>query len=242
MDSRHDAFGHMLLDHYEGDRSGREIVERDDGYFDVSSGPESYFRSFRDWPRHEKEAMQYVRGRVLDIGCGAGRHSIYLQGKGFNVTGIDVSPLAVKVCRARGLRHANVMSVTRIPSSLGVFDTLLMMCNNFGLFGTPARTRWLLRRFRNLTSDRARIIAESNHVYSTTSPFHLDYHRRNRKLGRMAGQLRLRVRHRTYVTPWFDYLLVSQPEMRELLQGTGWHVERFVESGGAPYIAVIEKD
>lgn len=242
MDPKHDAFGHMLLDYHEGDLSGREIVERDDGYFDVSSGPGSYFTSHRDWPPHEKEAMRLVEGRVLDIGCGAGRHSIYLQGKGFDVTGIDVSPLAIKVCKARGLRRAEVVSVTRLGPSPGVFDTLLMMCNNFGLFGTPERARWLLRRFKRLTSDEARIIASSTHVYQTTSPFHLAYHRLNRKRGRMAGQLRLRVRHRTYATPWFDYLLVSQPEMRELLEGTGWHVERFLESGGASYIAVMEKD
>jgi SAM-dependent methyltransferase len=242
MDDRHDAFGHMLLDYHEGDRSGREIVERDDGYFDVSSGPDSYFRSYREWPPHEKEAMRYVRGRVLDIGCGAGRHSIYLQNRGFDTTGVDVSPLALRVCRARGLRKTQLLSITQLGPDLGVFDTLLMMCNNFGLFGSPGRARWLLRRFKKLTSENARIIAESNHVYRTTSPFHLEYHRRNRAGGRMAGQLRLRVRHRTYVTPWFDYLLVSQPEMRELIEGTGWHVVRFLESGGAPYIAVMEKD
>ena len=57
----------------------------------------------------------------------------------------------------------------------------------------------------------------------------------------MAGQLRLRIRYRTYATPWFDYLLVSKDEMRSILDGTGWQVARFIDSRGPAYVAVIEK-
>ena len=58
----------------------------------------------------------------------------------------------------------------------------------------------------------------------------------------MGGQIRIRVRYQTYVTPWFDYLFVSPAELKDLLGGTDWHVERLVDSGGPSYIAVIEKD
>ncbi|HDO42228.1 MAG TPA: methyltransferase domain-containing protein [Candidatus Bathyarchaeota archaeon] len=61
----------------------------------------------------EQEAMKFIRGRVLDIGCGAGRHSIYLQNKGFNVIGIDISPLAIKVCRLRGLKKAEIICLLK---------------------------------------------------------------------------------------------------------------------------------
>jgi len=69
-----------------------------------------YFSTFEEWWLIEKKAMEFVKGKVLDIGCGAGRHSIYLQEKGFDVTGIDISPLAVKVCRLRGLKKTEVYS------------------------------------------------------------------------------------------------------------------------------------
>jgi SAM-dependent methyltransferase len=236
-----DAFGHMLLDYLNGDRSGREIVERDDGYFDVSGGPAAYFTEYREWLLHERQAMQYASGRVLDIGCGAGRHAIHLQGKGHDVTGVDVSPLALKVARSRGLTKTKRLAATQVNASLGVFDTVTMLGNNFGLFGSRGRARWLLRRLKGMTSDDARIIAESNHVYRTADKFHLDYHRLNRRRGRMSGQVRLRIHYRRYATPWFDYLLVSQSEMEDILDGTGWRVERFLESGFAPYIAIIEK-
>jgi len=233
-----DAFGHMLYDCHRGQRA-QEIVENDAGYFDTGSGPLGYFREYAEWAPHEKQAIKLARGRVLDIGCGAGRHAVYLQGKGLEVVGIDQSPLAVKVCRLRGLKQAKVLRATQVSSRQGTFDTILMLGNNFGLFGSFKRARWLLNRFHKLTSDKARIIAESNHPYATKNPWHLKYHELNRKRGRMPGQLRIRVRYQTYVTPWFDYLIVSKPEMKEMLKGTGWQVERFIDSDRSAYIAVI---
>ena len=235
-----DAYGHELYDFYLGKDVG-EIVERDDGYIESSGGPQAYFAEYKDWHSYEKKAIRYARGCVLDIGCGAGRHSVYLQNKGHDVLGIDVSPLALKVCKSRGLKRTRNTSITRISAQLGTFDTILMLGNNFGLFGGFKRARWLLKRFHNMTSDDARIIAASLDPYDTNEPLHLAYHRRNRKKGRMGGQLRIRVRYQTYATPWFDYLIVSRPEMRRILEGTGWHLAHVCESGGPIYIAIIEK-
>jgi len=109
---REDAFGHMLWDFHRGKPHGTEIVERDDGHFDAAGGPSAYFAEYKDWSSHEKKAMQYADGRVLDVGCGAARHSLYLQKKGLDVLGIDVSPLAVKTSRARGLRKVKALSIT----------------------------------------------------------------------------------------------------------------------------------
>ena len=133
-----DAYGHEMYDYFEGN-GGFEIVERDDGFFDISGGPKGYFSEYEDWPPHHKKAMEYVIGRVLDIGCGAGKHSLYLQKKGFDVLGIDVSPLAIKACKLRGLRKVRVLSITQISSRLGKFQTVLMLGNNFGLFGSFKR-------------------------------------------------------------------------------------------------------
>src|SRR5207249_3713127 len=102
MNDDQDAYGQEVYDYLQGEK-GCEIVERDDGFFDAASGPLAYFAGYRQWPSHYKKAMRYVRGRVLDIGCGAGRHALYLQEQGCEVVGIDISPLAIEVCRRRGL-------------------------------------------------------------------------------------------------------------------------------------------
>jgi predicted RNA methylase len=241
LKSNQDAYGHLVWDYFKK-RSGQEIVERDDGLIDPSNMlPAYYFAQHKNWIPDERRAMQFVKGKVLDVGCGAGRVALYLQEKGFDVSGIDISPLAVRVCKLRGLRKCKVLPAARI-SQLGVkFDTLLMFCNNFGLFGSYKRGRAMLRSFSKATTETARIIAASLDPHKTRDPAHLAYQRMNRRRGRMPGQVRIRIRYRTYMTPWFDYLLVSRKEMRQLIAGTGWRIKRFLNSGTPYYIAIITK-
>jgi SAM-dependent methyltransferase len=235
-----DAYGRQVYDQYLG-KETCESVERDDGFIDTSGGAPAYFAEFRDWPMHQKRAAKFVTGRVLDVGAGAGRWSLHLQSRGHEVVAIDNSPLALKTCRLRGVKDARLVPVTRIGPALGRFDTILMMGNNFGLFGNPRRARWLLRRLKAVTNPGARIVAESNDPHKTTNPVHLRYQRFNWRRGRLAGGLRIRVRYQDSCTPWFDYLIVSRREMEAILDGTGWRVMRYIDSGGSSYVAVIEQ-
>jgi len=238
---REDAFGHMLLDHLEG-RRANEVIERRDGHIDVSSGPGGYFDPFRRWLPPERRAMRYVRGRVLDVGVGAGRVALHLQERGHEVVGIDNSPLTVEVARRRGVRDARILPFAEIGPELGVFDTVVMMCSNFGLFGSAAGAKRLLRRLRGLTTDDARILAGSRDPYGTDNPSHLAFQKQNRARGRMSGQLRIRVRHGPYRGRWFDYLLVSPDEMRELAATGGWAVDRIVaDEGDDYYVGILRK-
>jgi hypothetical protein len=117
-----------------------------------------------------------------------------------------------------------------------------MLGNNFGLFATPAKARRLLRRFKTLTGPGATLIAESLNVYVTNEPDHLAYLAANRARGRMSGQIRIRARYKRFVTPWFDYLMVSPAEMDTLLEGTGWRVaKRYAAAGARLYTTVIER-
>jgi SAM-dependent methyltransferase len=235
-----DAFGREIWDHFHGE-SAQEIVERDDGGIAVSGGPENYFREYAEWYQYEKKAIALARGRVLDVGSGAGRVALYLQSRGLEVVGIDNSPLALKVCRARGVKRVKLLPFARINRQLGVFDTVVMYGSNFGLFGSFTRARRLLRRLDRMTSPDARILGSTLDPYQTKEPMHLAYHRRNRARGRMGGQVRIRIRYKNYATPWFDYLLVSKKELAEILEGTGWRAARFFDTDGGRYIAVIEK-
>lgn len=240
LKTHEDAFGRELLDYMNG-QNRCEIIERDDGYLDVNADLQVYFEPFENWPAHHRRAMRHAKGRVLDVGCGAGRHAIYLQKNGREVTGIDLSPLAVRVSRMRGLRDARVMSITHMSPSLGRFDTVLMLANNFGLVGNLVRAQWLLKRFRRITTDDAVILAESTDPYADPSAAHKRYQKRNGERGRMPGQLRLRLRYRQYRTPWFDYLLVSKREMKRIVEGTGWYVDRFIDSDGPIYIGILKR-
>src|SRR5215210_202107 len=193
--------------------------------------------------------MTYVDGtRVLDIGCGTGRHALYLQKeKGFDVFGIDTSPLAIRVCKLQGLKKARVQSIIEFTLTHTKrvrnysFDTILMLGNNFGLFESFTRARWLLQKFDKMTCNDASIIAQSMDPYKTNERAHLMYHQLNRIKGLMPRQIRMRVRYKNYKSRWYDYLLVSKQEMQNIVSGTGWKIERFLDSTDAPgvYIVII---
>ena len=240
--SRNDAFGLEMWACYKGGPPF-EIVERDDGYIDAANSTGQYFAQFKDWPERQKRGMKFVRGdNALDVGCGAGRVSLHLQSKGFRVTAIDSSPLAVRTSKKRGVKNARVLAFENL-ARIGEngFDTVVMFGNNFGLFGNVRKAKRLLKQLHRTTTDGAVLIAETINPYKTTNPLHRRYQRRNRQRGRMAGQIRIRIRFQAIATPWFDYLFVSPDEMRHILTGTGWKATRFIDAERPSYVAVIEK-
>jgi SAM-dependent methyltransferase len=237
-----DAFGNAVWDHAHG-TNAFEIIERSDGYVALASGPSEDLAEPASWAPHLQAALQrHAHGRVLDIGCNAGRHALYLQQDGLDVLGVDVSPLAIAVAKERGLAHAQVLSIDELSGDLGLFDTILMLGNNFGLFGSAAKARRLLRRFKSFTRPGATLIAESLNVYGTKDPDHLAYLAANRERGRMSGQIRMRARYKRFATPWFDYLMVSPQELETLVTGTGWRVtSRFPATTARFYTYIIER-
>jgi 2-polyprenyl-3-methyl-5-hydroxy-6-metoxy-1,4-benzoquinol methylase len=154
---------------YKGEEAA-EIVERDDGYFNATPGnPKSYFSEYEDWSPLDRKAMELVKGRVLDIGCGAGRHSLYLQNKGFDVLGIDRSPLAIRVCKLRGLKKARVMPIEELDFKPNSFDTVIMMGSNFGLFGGFKKAKRILKKLHKMTSKNVLTIASTRDTYRLAS-------------------------------------------------------------------------
>lgn len=242
MKTDRDAYGRQLLAQYEGQEPTAEIVERDDGYVDTGSEAGAYFEPYSRWPAIEQRAIKFAQGRVLDIGCGAGRHALYLQEKGLDVTGIDSSPGAIKVCRLRGVKKALVRPISDLDKfKAGSFDTVLMLGNNFGLFGSAAGAERLLNKLSRITSSDAIIIAGTRDPHITTNADHLRYQRLNKKRGRLPGQIRLRVRFGKITGEWMDYLLASPREMETLLKGSGWEIERLIGTGEPSYFAIIRK-
>jgi SAM-dependent methyltransferase len=235
-----DAFGLVLSDLLAGKRA-MTIVERDDGYMDAENSS-FYLQEFRRWPAVERQALRYARGRVLDVGTGAGRVALELQRRGRRVVGIDVSPGAARVARKRGVKDVRMARLEDLDDSLGRFDSVVMFGNNLGLLGTRAKAKRILRRLYAITTEHGRIVATNYDPHHTKDPHNISYHRRNRARGRMPGQIRLRLRHRHLTSPWMEWLFLSPRELEDLLGGTGWRTRRILPGHDHEYAAVIEKE
>ncbi len=242
MDPADDAYGQAIRDYHERGE-GFELIERDDGYVDLTGGPELYFTEYEEWPEWTRHGFEFVEGLVLDVGCGAGRHALYCKRQGHEVVGIDVSPNAVAVAEDRGLERVRQLDVADVDDLNETFDTVLMLGNNFGLVGTRETAPDRLAALARVTTDDARIVAETRDVTATDAEHHLAYHERNRERGRLPGAVRMRARYRQYTTDWFDYLMVSPAQLRAMLDETPWTATELfhAEDGSGQYVAVLEK-
>ena len=236
-----DAYGALLWAHIK-DGEEIEIVERDDGTIDAHEGVWHYFTEYHAWFEEEKEAVAYASGQVLDIGCAAGRVCLYLQEEGHKVTGIDNSQGAVELARGYGVKRAYCRSVTQIDARMGRIDTFLMFGHNFGLFGNERRARWLLRRFKNLCGDDGLIVATSRDSTISDLPADAAYRKRNVREGKLPGQMRVRIRYRDIVGPWFDFIFASKQDVTRIVEGTGWQVSHFIDGEAGSFAVIREKN
>lgn len=218
-----DAFGRLLLDFLAGE-AGQASLERDDGSRGPALPASVFFAGHDEWADAEREVFEHVSGRVLDVGAGAGRHSLEAARRGCDVVAMDISPGAVETCRRRGVRDVRLLPLEDIGPSLGVFDTVLMMCGNFGLVGDREKARTIFERLAGLTPDEGRIILDTVDPYLDADESDLAYADRNRRRGRMAGQVTIRLRYGRRATRWFELLNVSAAELEDVLTGTGWTV------------------
>jgi SAM-dependent methyltransferase len=236
-----DLFADVLWQYYETSRADLRN-EREDGF----RGQEDvawYFTTYRDFPEREKRALKFARGRVLDIGCGAGRHSLYLQRRGMRVTAIDQSAHIVELARVRGVVDARIVNACgKLPFRKGAFDTALLFGNNLGICGTLPRFRRMLRQLHRVTSPRGRILATTRQP-STTNPAHRSYLRKNLARGRAIGQIRLRLLSGNRRSAWFDLLLLSPTDLMQIAAREGWELMHVFPSENFEqgYAMVLEK-
>ena len=235
-----DTFGLYLMDAHRG-RDDPHIIERDDGHINANiSSTRRYFSGYSDWPIPEQQATSYAHGTILDLGCGAGRHSLHLQGKGHRVLAADTSPLAIQVAKERGVKRAIVADASSFAPDEAI-DTVLLLGNGLGLFGTPENARIQLKRFHSFTSGDATVILDTIDPHVSTNPSHTEYHKRNRRRNRLIGQIRLRHRYEVYASPWFDFFMTSLEESRGILEGTGWMIERTINANEPWYWMILGK-
>jgi SAM-dependent methyltransferase len=237
-----DTFGAALLDWVRGG-SAPEVIERDDGHVEEGAGPEAYLSGFVDWPAAERHSVKLMRGRILDAGCGAGRVSLVLQERGFEVVGIDESPLAIQAARHFGVADARRMTVDQLTKGIETFDSVLLYGNNFGLFRNPERARRILTAWATCAATGTRVFAESTNAYTGGAPIvDRHYYHRNKILGLAPGTARFRILFKESRGPQLTWLFVSQREMHHIVRGTGWSIEQVLTDGPTePYVAVLER-
>lgn len=155
-----DLFGKALLDFQNGNYS--EDITTSTNISDEDVLPLPYlFRDYKDMPKLEQKALKLSKGSVLDMGCGSGSHSIYLQKKGFKVKAIDISKGAIEVSKQRGVLRADVLNILDEPET---FDTILLLMNGTGIFQELTQVSKYLSHLKSLLNPNGQILIDSSDI------------------------------------------------------------------------------
>lgn len=153
-----DILGKALLDYFHGNNTEDILTETHISEEDVLPLP-YLFRNYEEMPPVEQKALELAKGKVLDAGCGAGNHALYLQEKGLDVTAIDLSHGAIEVCKLRGVRNAKTVDILEVTEK---YDTILLLMNGTGIFQNLASAPKYLNHLKSLLHPGGQILIDSS--------------------------------------------------------------------------------
>lgn len=236
-----DLFGDALRDYHAGTRSRMLTIRRDDGYMDAHD-PRLYFTA--DPFAHEKDLLAQAEGPVLDVGSGAGRTLLWLQHRGLEATGIDLSPGAVTVACDRGckdVREADALIADDGVLPMDAFQTVVLFGNNVGIGGTIDGAATLLKRIARATKPGGRLLVTGLDIADTSAPQHLAYHAKNRDRGRPIGEIRMRFEYEDDLDGWVPWFHPEPEELERLAQDAGWRLDQRAPGSGPFYARIFER-
>lgn len=200
------------------------------------------FRGYQQMPPIEQKAMQLAHGRVLDVGCGAGSHSLYLQNnQKLEVTAIDVSPRAIEVCRARGIEKAYVQDVMtmELQSNAPLFDTLLLLMNGTGICGKLVNIFTFFQKLKSLLQPKGQILIDSSDLIymfdkdqdgGVWIPTETDYY----------GELTFELTYKGEKETPFPWLYLDYHTLENAALSNGLSCERVMEGSHYDYLARLQ--
>lgn len=157
-----DLFGKAILD-YQTNSSPENIITSTSISEDDEMEVAYLFRSFDKMPAIEQKALQLANGKTLDIGCGAGSHSLYLQNeRNINVHSIDISKNAIQACLLRGLKNIRAIDVLDLENEK--YDTILLLMNGTGIFETLEKSTIYLQKLKSLLNPNGQILIDSSDI------------------------------------------------------------------------------
>ena len=161
-----DLFGKAILD-FQTNNSPEDLITETSISEQDEMSVGYLFRSYDEMPKLEQKALQLANGKILDVGCGAGSHSLYLQNeRNLDVHSIDISKQAVEACKLRGLKNVQVQNILEMDSNNpeNKFDSILLLMNGTGIFGTLKETTTYLQKLRSLLNANGQILIDSSDI------------------------------------------------------------------------------
>jgi SAM-dependent methyltransferase len=230
-----DLFGKAILD-FQTNNSPEDLITETS----ISEADEMrvayLFRSYDDMPKMEQRALQLAKGKVLDVGCGAGSHSLTLQNdRNLDVYSIDISANAIQACALRGLKKAKVQDIMTLENEK--FDTILLLMNGTGIFGTLKETPKFLLKLKSLLNPNGQILIDSSDII-----YMFDNDEDGEKwitANGYYGELTFTVSYKNEIEKTFPWLYLDYNTLQNAAFANGLQCELIMEGAHYDYLAKL---
>ena len=235
MNSMMDPMGRAIADYFKNKKASKLRVFSP--MFEEDEIPlTTLFRSYESMPKIERTALDLAKGRVLDVGAGAGCHSLILQERGMDVTAIDISPLSVETMKERGVKKVLEQDFFTLE---GQYDTILMLMNGIGIVGTLERLPKFFGQLDKILAPGGQVLCDSSDISYVFEgedgmidiPNEMEYY----------GEHSFQMQYKDTIGEPFDWLYIDADTLREQASKNGYAVEVVAKGEHYDYLARITK-
>lgn len=234
MKDENDIIGIALKDYF-NTHSDEVIVVHSPDFDDDEFYSSLYFRDFEDMPDVEKMALKYCKGKVMDIGAGAGSHALHLQNNGFEVIGLDSSHGACEIMQKRGLQNVICADIFNYQAS--GFDTLLLLMNGIGVCGSIFRLKEFLSMSALFLNKGGQIIFDSSNLSYLFTSEELEEFKTNDYP--YYGEIEFQLEYKSIKAKSFWWLYIDYQMLTEIVSLHGFKTELLMEGENLHYLARI---
>ena len=231
-----DLFGKAILD-YQTNNSPEDIITETSISEEDEMSVAYLFRNYKQMPKTEQKALSLCKGRVLDVGCGAGSHSLYLQNeKKLDVTAIDISNNAIEACKLRGINDCRAINVLDLYNEK--YDSIILLMNGTGIFGKLKNITAYLEKLKSLLNPGGQILIDSSDIIYMFDededggkwiPTDTDYY----------GELTFTITYKGEKDEQFDWLYIDYNTMQNAAHANGLNCELILEGEHFDYLAKL---
>lgn len=229
--------GAALLDYHHG-ATDAELVVASELWEDEPTPVEAFYRPERHGlPALERTALGLCRGRVLDLGAGAGRHALELQKLGHEVVAVDPLPEAVAIMRDRGVTDARCGAIDVAGDE--PFDTIVMLMHGVGIVGTLHGLGRLLESLPDHLAPGGRLVFDSADLGAVLRAEAPDLLSEIERPDRYPGEVEFQLRYRGVEGEPYPWLFVDPATLSTLALAAGCRVEIAATAERGAYLAVV---
>lgn len=225
-----DILGQAISDYFHKQKNSQLWINT--SYGEPEEMPvEVFFRSEEEMPDLEIIALNNCRGKVLDIGAGAGSHSLLLQANHFDVTALEISPVASRIIEQRGVKK--VINEDIFLYAKEKYDTIIMLMNGIGLCGDINGAKKLLSHLKTLLNPGGQILLDSSdisYLYEDGTPKPLSYY----------GEVKFQYSYRNNQGDWFKWLYIDQNSLKTIAKQLNFQWKLMYEDENDQYLVKLQ--